>query len=137
MAVALLAITQLGILAAVCLGLVGSWAVGLVACSCKRVLIILRDQILSSCWLSQAYLVGKEWSSEVIAGASQTLADDLPLPHDVPGTFTRSPKLSSAIASERWGLMTSNPYRDTKTKAKSMQGAIDEGTARENYALCT
>ncbi|CAM9444133.1 unnamed protein product, partial [Sphacelaria rigidula] len=35
---------------------------------------------------TEAYLVGKEWSAEVMAGAYETLAEDLPLPEDVPGT---------------------------------------------------
>ncbi|CAM9651436.1 unnamed protein product [Laminaria digitata] len=35
--------------------------------------------------LTENYLAGKEWSAEVIEGAYQTLAEDLPLPPNVPG----------------------------------------------------
>lgn len=34
----------------------------------------------------QAYLLGKEWSAEVMSGAYKTLEKDLPLPPDVPGS---------------------------------------------------
>ena len=35
--------------------------------------------------MSQAFLVGKEWSEELIVGAYEKLAEDLPLPPNVSG----------------------------------------------------
>ena len=34
---------------------------------------------------SQAFLAGKEWSAKVMVAAYEKLAEDLPLPPDVPG----------------------------------------------------
>lgn len=42
----------------------------------------------------QAYLLGKEWCAEVMSGAYKTLAEDLPLPPDVPGARTITMKIA-------------------------------------------